>query len=413
MIKIKNIQDALDTKLNSTDFSYTGLLNVPTEFVPISHGHDMTNITGLQSSLNLKLDSSSFIYSGLSGIPETFQPSLHTHPISGINNLQDSLNLKANLSLVSAPSGIASLDAGGKVPSSQLPSYVDDVLEYANFATLPVTGTSGIIYVTLDDNLTFRWSGSAYVEISKSLALGATSSTAFRGDYGSAAYAHISATGNPHSTSKADVGLSNVDNTSDAGKPVSTAQQTALNLKADSSTLSSHTGNTSNPHTVTKTQVGLGNADNTSDVNKPISTATQTALDLKATDSLVVKLSGVQTIAGHKSFSDITTLKDVEFSEPVLTVQDVATVFSGTNAVIVMPLIGNVVHIVAGDYNYINSVSNVQVGAIYYLVNKTGASFLIVHSVGANICRSASDILLGVNESVTAIGLSPTSISVH
>jgi hypothetical protein len=82
--------------------------------------------------------------------------------------------------------------------------------------------------------------------------------------------------------SKLPYTLSNVDNTSDVNKPVSTATQTALNLKADSSSLTSHTGNTSNPHSTTAAQVGLGNVDNTSDVNKPVSTATQTALNLKA-----------------------------------------------------------------------------------------------------------------------------------
>jgi len=121
----------------------------------------------------------------------------------------------------------------GKVPSSQLPSYVDDVLEYANFAAFPGTGESGKIYVTLDTNKTYRWSGSAYVEVSSSLALGETSATAYRGDRGKTAYDHSQATGNPHGTTKNDVGLSNADNTSDANKPVSTAQQTALDAKVN------------------------------------------------------------------------------------------------------------------------------------------------------------------------------------
>jgi len=67
-----------------------------------------------------------------------------------------------------AANGVASLDSGGKVPSAQLPAFVDDVLEYANFAALPGSGSSGIIYVTIDNNKTWRWSGSAYVEISAS-----------------------------------------------------------------------------------------------------------------------------------------------------------------------------------------------------------------------------------------------------
>ena len=71
-----------------------------------------------------------------------------------------------------------------------MPSYVDDVLEYANKASFPATGESGKIYLDLATNLTYRWSGTAYTEISPSLALGTTSSTAYRGDYGAAAYKH-------------------------------------------------------------------------------------------------------------------------------------------------------------------------------------------------------------------------------
>lgn len=89
-----------------------------------------------------------------------------------------------------ANNGVAELDANGKVPSSQLPSYVDDVVEAADYASLPSTGETGKIYITLDDNKTYRWSGSAYVEISPSLALGETSSTAYRGDRGKTAYDH-------------------------------------------------------------------------------------------------------------------------------------------------------------------------------------------------------------------------------
>ena len=87
-------------------------------------------------------------------------------------------------------SGVAELDSTGKVPSSQLPSYVDDVLEYTSKSSFPSTGETGKIYVDTGTNLTYRWGGSSYVEISPSLALGTISSTAFRGDYGNAAYAH-------------------------------------------------------------------------------------------------------------------------------------------------------------------------------------------------------------------------------
>lgn len=96
---------------------------------------------------------------------------------------------------------------GGFIPSNLLPSYVDDVIEKANYASLPRPGEAGKIYVTLDDNLTYRWSGSDYVEISKSLALGTTSSTAYRGDYGDIAYQHSQTQGNPHGTDLTDMGL--------------------------------------------------------------------------------------------------------------------------------------------------------------------------------------------------------------
>ena len=78
----------------------------------------------------------------------------------------------------------ANLSNNGKVPANQLPSYVDDVLEYGTFNTFPTIGEDGKIYVAQDTNLTYRWSGTRYVEISQSLALGETSSTAYPGDKG-------------------------------------------------------------------------------------------------------------------------------------------------------------------------------------------------------------------------------------
>jgi len=149
----------------------------------------------------------------------------------------DGLATKLNTSLKGASNGLAELDGSGKVPTSQLPSYVDDVLEYANIGALPATGSAGIIYVTLDDNKIYRWSGTAYTVISDTIALGETSATAYRGDRGKIAYDHSQIiTGNPHGTTKSDIGLGNVDNTSDVNKPVSTATQTALNAKVDANT---------------------------------------------------------------------------------------------------------------------------------------------------------------------------------
>lgn len=96
---------------------------------------------------------------------------------------------KLSTSLKGTANGLAELDENGKVPSSQLPAFVDDVVEYADTEHFPLTGETGKIYVALDTNKTYRWSGSAYVEISPSLSLGETSATAYRGDRGAAAYA--------------------------------------------------------------------------------------------------------------------------------------------------------------------------------------------------------------------------------
>ena len=324
--------------------------------------------------------------------------------------------------------GLASLDDSGKVPSTQLPSYVDDVLEFTQLDQLPNPGESGKIYVVTSTNLQYRWSGSDYVEISKSLALGETSSTAYPGDKGKATTdvvnslsdnlvndvlvsqsdknsvsltiksitknpvkknkelllvdgepilltdntpilladnvndglydqaddklitinqassftagvmsasdktkldglkaqaeidtsisnvqnnlnAHINNRTNPHRVTKEQIGLDQVDNTSDANKPISNATQTALNGKfsatdgnalkqrVDTSisnvqnNLNAHINNRTNPHRVTKEQIGLDQVDNTSDANKPISNATQTALNGKfsATDGNALK----------------------------------------------------------------------------------------------------------------------------
>lgn len=122
----------------------------------------------------------------------------------------------------------------GKVPTSQLPAYVDDVIEVANFAALPGTGTEGVIYITLDDNHTFRWATTVYVDLGAEtgVSLGETSATAYRGDRGKIAYDHSQlSTGNPHGTTKTDLSLGNVDNTADSAKPVSAAQAAADALK--------------------------------------------------------------------------------------------------------------------------------------------------------------------------------------
>ena len=127
----------------------------------------------------------------------------HTHTIANVTGLQSALDSKLNTSLKGAASGLAELDNNGKVPSSQLPSYVDDVIDVAMASDLAsatdksgatIKPETGKIYI--DDigdnasNKTYRWSGTTYVVISETLALGETSSTAFDGARGKVAYTH-------------------------------------------------------------------------------------------------------------------------------------------------------------------------------------------------------------------------------
>ena len=106
--------------------------------------------------------------------------------VAMVNEINSALAGKVSTASVGSANGVAELDANGRVPSSQLPSYVDDVLEYADLAHFPATGETGKIYIAEDTNKTYRWSGSNYAEISESLALGETSSTAYAGNKGKA-----------------------------------------------------------------------------------------------------------------------------------------------------------------------------------------------------------------------------------
>ena len=171
--------------------------------------------------------------------------------LSNQTDLQSLLNLKADL-------------VAGKVPSSQLPSYVDDVVEVADFAALPVSGETGKIYVTLDNNKIYRWSGSVYIEIAANNAIwGAITGT-----------------------------LSN-----------QTDLQNALNTKALKTT------------TISTTSPLFGGGDLSGDLTLFIQEANSVSsgyltytdwrtFNEKANDDEVVHLTGNETISGTKSFTD-------------------------------------------------------------------------------------------------------------
>ncbi len=181
---------------------------------------------------------------------------------------QAALNLKAdaatavNTSLLGQANGVATLDSAGLVKSQQLPSYVDDVLEFATKSAFPATGATGKIYVETTGNTTYRWSGTAYVKITS----GEVSSV-----NGYAGVVNLT---------KADVGLGSVDNTADSSKTVAKADKLTTPRNINGVAFDGSTDITL--PMPTKASLGLGDIDNTSDANKPVSMATQAALDSKA-----------------------------------------------------------------------------------------------------------------------------------
>lgn len=161
-------------------------------------------------------------------------------PISSAT--QTALNEKLNSSLKGTANGLAELDANGKVPSSQLPSYVDDVLEYTAASSFPSTGETGKIYVDTSTNKTYRWSGSQYIEIGDGgVALGETSSTAYRGDRGKTAYDHAAAKGSAFSSGLYKI-TTNAQGHVTAATPVAKADITALGIPSTNTTYSAMTG---------------------------------------------------------------------------------------------------------------------------------------------------------------------------
>ena len=130
-----------------------------------------------------------------------------TGNVTGSVSFDGSANVSLTTSItgLGAANGIATLDSNGQVPSTQLPSYVDDVLEYLNVAAFPAEGETGKIYVETVGNTTHRWSGTGYVKITSGEVLSVAGKTGVV------------------TLTKADVGLTNVDNTADSSKGVASA----------------------------------------------------------------------------------------------------------------------------------------------------------------------------------------------
>lgn len=189
---VTDLNDKLDAKANVTHtHAIDDVTNLRTTLdgkAASKHSHETSDITGLDSKI-----------SEIEGDVAGKADSVHTHDAADV--------VSGTLAVDRIPSipdsKIESVSASklvGTIPTGNLPSYVDDVIEADDYDALPPTGEAGKIYVDKETNKTYRWGGSAYVEISASLALGETSATAFRGDHGKTAYDHAQAKGSEFAT---------------------------------------------------------------------------------------------------------------------------------------------------------------------------------------------------------------------
>lgn len=215
-----------------------------------------------------------------------------------------------------APNGLASLNESGIIPSAQLPSYVDDVIEVDTFSNLPGTGESGKIYIVQDTNLTYRWSGTDYVEISKSLALGETSSTAYPGDKGKATTDKLNRIPDKLITDTVDVNQS----TTEAVLKFTTYKQEAQQIGRNTLTITS----------ATTSQAGLMSSSDKSKIDKIITNGNGTKY---LSDNGTYK-----EVSGGSSSSDINIIElqdirdiiSIVYHEKDRASSDISSVFGGS-----------------------------------------------------------------------------------
>lgn len=193
-----------------------------------------------------------------------------------------------------AANGVAELDSNGKVPSTQLPSYVDDVLEYTAKSNFPSTGEAGKIYVDTSTNLAYRWGGSTYTEISPSIALGTTSSTAFRGDYGNTAYTHATAKGSAFTSGLYKI-TTNAQGHVTAATAVAKSDITGLGIPAQDTTYSA----------ATTSAAGLMSAADKSKLDGIATGANKTTIDSTLSST---STNPVQNKVVNTAISDLNTL---------------------------------------------------------------------------------------------------------
>ena len=303
-----------------------------TDAAPLSHVSDASlHLTTAQNSWIDAITATSSEVNYLSGVTSSIQTQL--------NGKQASLGYTAeNTANKGAVNGYAGLDSSGKVPASQLPSYVDDVLEFANLASFPATGETSKIYIALDTNKTYRWSGSAYIYITS----GAVDSVA-----GKTGVVTLIAS---------DVGLGNVDNTADVNKNVLSATKltTARTVSISGDVSGSTSFDGSNNVSITST---LANSGVTAGTYKSVT------VDAKGR---VTAGTNPTTLAGYGITDALSANNNLPLTQGAVSSATLTTTTTAANQVV--------------DSNAINSVRTVK-----YLVQITSGSsyqsseILVIH----------------------------------
>ena len=161
---------------------WTKTKNQDTLTLNAAKNHTNESISSAKNELQQKINGNSSSITTLNGY---FSNGIANKAL-GDKNGNDITATYMLANLRGAANGVCPLGSDSKIPNAYLPSYVDDVLEYASYSNFPTTGEAGKIYVAKDTNKTYRWSGTQYTEISASIALGETTGTAYDGGKGKA-----------------------------------------------------------------------------------------------------------------------------------------------------------------------------------------------------------------------------------
>lgn len=325
---------------------------------------DSTGLTHLLEKINLK-----FSKIGHKHTKEDITDFAHDHDEryyteseidTKVSALNSAISSKANSSHKHGAADITSVNASaitGVIDASHLPSYGDDVLEgylsnskfyktkgSDNTYTGEITGETGKIYVDLDSNKTYRWSGSAYVVISETLALGETSSTAYCGDRGKIAYDHAAAKGSAFANGLYKI-TTNAHGHVTAATAVQKSDITALGIPAqDTNTWNALKGATTSAagsagyvaapakgqqdfflrgdgawSAISKSTVGLGNVDNTADSAKSVKYATSAGSAGSATKASTADSATKATLDSAGNNINATYIKNLSVSGRTIT----------------------------------------------------------------------------------------------